>query len=328
MPLHDNHTYVLRNELTHTVLDLTGNPERRLFGTPTLSPLPASIMGWKWHGHDNQKAGDGALSVAIHADVCLLSGGPFKMAMTAGCSGVSKSMMISRASFLPSLKMHSPIKITALSEAYSHYDCRILYDDRAVSLVTGEKVHKIEARDVLFDLHADGPPIALQPWAENSAQIWLFHDLTDEFPTTGIWNPLTNGTYKIVNSKTGTVLDIEEYPGNPVHALASKGGNHHRWIVTLEGGSRTKYSFKSSANNNLFLAPETGDLGNGTALIGGTEKFFLVRKVPGTQLYKIFWGNSQLAVNIAVVDGEPDSAHGAVVSLQAAEAQTWYFVKY
>jgi hypothetical protein len=42
MPLHDNHTYVLRNELTHTVLDLTGNPERRLFGTPTLSPLPAS----------------------------------------------------------------------------------------------------------------------------------------------------------------------------------------------------------------------------------------------------------------------------------------------
>jgi hypothetical protein len=126
-----------------------------------------------------------------------------------------------------------------------------LYDDRAVSLVTGEKVHKIEARDVLFDLHADGPPIALQPWAENSAQIWLFHDLTDEFPTTGIWNPLTNGTYKIVNSKTGTVLDIEEYPGNPgthtlkyrlyyspatadffpitlVHALASKGGNHHR----------------------------------------------------------------------------------------------------
>lgn len=46
---------------------------------------------------------------------------------------------------------------------------------------------------------------------------------------------------------------------------------------------------------------------------------------------RIFWGtdldSEQLAVNIAVVDGEPDSAHGAVVSLQAAEAQTWYFVK-
>lgn len=43
---------------------------------------------------------------------------------------------------------------------------------------------------------------------------------------------------------------------------------------------------------------------------------------------RIFWGDpEQWAVNIAAVDGEPDSAHGAVVSLQAAEAQTWFFVK-
>ena len=128
-----------------------------------------------------------------------------------------------------------------------------MYDNRAVSLVTGEEVHKIEAHDVLFDLHANGPPIALQPWAENSAQIWLFHDMAANFPTNGVWYPLTdNGTYKIVNSKTGTVLDIVKYrddqlPGTHtlqyrlyspatadffpitlVHALASKGGDHHR----------------------------------------------------------------------------------------------------
>jgi hypothetical protein len=36
---------------------------------------------------------------------------------------------------------------------------------------------------------------------------------------------------------------------------------------------------------------------------------------------------SGLAVNLAVVDGAPDSLDGAVVSLQAAEAQTWYFVE-
>jgi hypothetical protein len=34
-----------------------------------------------------------------------------------------------------------------------------------------------------------------------------------------------------------------------------------------------------------------------------------------------------LAVNLAVVDEKPDSLDGAVVSLQAAEAQTWYFVR-
>lgn len=38
-------------------------------------------------------------------------------------------------------------------------------------------------------------------------------------------------------------------------------------------------------------------------------------------------GVSGLAVNLAVVDGVPDSLDGTVVSLQAAEAQKWYFVK-
>ena len=42
MPLQDGHTYVIRNELTHTVLDFTGNATRRLFGTPTLSSLSVS----------------------------------------------------------------------------------------------------------------------------------------------------------------------------------------------------------------------------------------------------------------------------------------------
>ena len=34
-----------------------------------------------------------------------------------------------------------------------------------------------------------------------------------------------------------------------------------------------------------------------------------------------------LAVNLAVVDGAPDSLDGALVSLQAAVAQMWYFVE-
>jgi len=63
---------------------------------------------------------------------------------------------------------------------------------------------------------------------------------------------------------------------------------HSQWIVRLDPNSitRAKYSFKSSLNPNLFLAPETAELGNGIALIGGSKKLFLVRKVPDTQLYK------------------------------------------
>lgn len=34
-----------------------------------------------------------------------------------------------------------------------------------------------------------------------------------------------------------------------------------------------------------------------------------------------------LSLNLAVADGVPDSLDGAVVSLQAAEAQKWYFIE-
>lgn len=313
MPLQDGRTYVIRNELTHTVLDLTGNATRRLF-----------VMGWEFHGHDNQKW----TAIRVHHDSWKLRNHHIYDDQPRFLSPQLEDEQPNRNYRLVGGILSCEFVIQEIGATGTY---RILYDNRAVSLVTGGDIHKIEARDVLFDLHANGPPIALQPSAENSAQIWHFHDMIANFPTTGILDPLTNdGTYKIVNSKTGTVLDIVKYRDDqlPVHALASKGGDHHRWIVSLGLGSRTKYSFKSSAENHTFLAPETADPGNGTALIGGGEKLFLVRKVPDTQLYKIFWADSQeLAVNIVVVDGEPDSANGAVVSLQAAEAQTWYFVK-
>jgi len=42
MPLVHDTVYAIRNDLTHTVLDFTGNAVRNLFGTPTLSPLAYS----------------------------------------------------------------------------------------------------------------------------------------------------------------------------------------------------------------------------------------------------------------------------------------------
>jgi hypothetical protein len=84
-----------------------------------------------------------------------------------------------------------------------------LYRGKAVSLVTGEKVHKIDPRDVVHDLHADGTPIALQDQEENPAQFWTFRVIPAFNPNT-ISPPLPNGTYKIVNSETGTVLGVED----------------------------------------------------------------------------------------------------------------------
>lgn len=72
MPLEPDTIYAIRNDLTHTFLDFTGNTVRNAFGTPTLSPLAcstmlthiSSVMGWGWHGGNNQKVGDEVFSAA------------------------------------------------------------------------------------------------------------------------------------------------------------------------------------------------------------------------------------------------------------------------
>jgi hypothetical protein len=92
-----------------------------------------------------------------------------------------------------------------------------LFNDLAVTLVNGQEVYKIEDCDRVVDLYADGPPIALQPVEENNrAQIWSF--LEANSPVTPALK--NDRAYKIVNSHTGTVLDVANTVGNPgTHTL-------------------------------------------------------------------------------------------------------------
>lgn len=92
------------------------------------------------------------------------------------------------------------------------YDCRILRqsDGQAVTLITGggpgEGIHNIAEADHVLDLHADGPPIATQIVEINNqapkyrAQLWSF------IPVVQL--PVEDGSYRIVNSQTGLVLDL------------------------------------------------------------------------------------------------------------------------
>jgi len=241
--------------------------------------------------------------------------------------------------------------------------------DLAVTLVTGQGITGIKAYDQVLDLEADGAPVVLQPVApadapanKRLAQTWSLLQLYPALPHPPLPSPATpvlrNGTYKIINSKTGTLLDVADIVGNPVHGVASKGGNHHKWILTHYDGY---FWFRHS--NGHFLAPEVAEgnlpqkgvaltenyqLGtettliddlpkNGTALIGHPTrgKLFLVKKVPNTDLYKIFFAPTNdtlsdvrgLSVNLA---GAPDSCDGTVVRLQQTrteETQTWRFVQ-
>jgi len=93
------------------------------------------------------------------------------------------------------------------------YDSRILFNNNlAVTLVSGHtRVHNIKDCDRVVDIHADGSPIALQPVVgTNRAQIWSF--LVDLAVTPALQN---DRAYKVVNSHTGTVLDVADTIGKP-----------------------------------------------------------------------------------------------------------------
>lgn len=83
--------------------------------------------------------------------------------------------------------------------------------DLAVTLVTGDNLTPdVAEADRVLDLQADGTPIALVESAPAAvAQIWSFVPVAE-------W-PLADGTYKIINSETNTVLgfvgDPEDAPG-------------------------------------------------------------------------------------------------------------------
>ena len=99
------------------------------------------------------------------------------------------------------------------------HDSRIKHANDAVTLATGGpgNAHNIHSDDQIPDLHADGAPIVLEAQVVDAAQtdtpeekfetknkqraqIWFFRPVAEL--------PLADGTYQIVNSRTGTVLGV------------------------------------------------------------------------------------------------------------------------
>ena len=114
MPLVHNtvYSYMIRNDLTHTVLEFAYLIGDNVLGTPTLPPLACSTMltraslaiGWGWHGEKNQKVGDEVLSSGTHADaLCLHSGNSSETASRLSTSGSSRTSEIRVASFVRSM---------------------------------------------------------------------------------------------------------------------------------------------------------------------------------------------------------------------------------
>jgi len=290
----DGTIYAIRNNLSHLVLDFTGNLNRNLY-----------VMGWGWHGGANQQwrytvVGDRGRLQNQHQN---------------------RYLFPQRADGQPNdhhrlVGGDVPVDFV-LQPVDGGY--RILSNDLAVTLVDGQDVHGIEPRDQVLDLHADGPPVVLRPVvAGNQAQIWSFF-IPAELPV--IQALAHNTAYKIVIPQTGNVIDVVA-PGVHVRSRVSMGGNHHQWTVTQETSGR--YRLRTAANR--FLGPEVNPPVDGTALIGqppAQAAFFTVRQVE-PQGYKIFFDPmtitnvSGLAVNL--------NADGVVTLRAVANAQTWYFV--
>ena len=111
------------------------------------------------------------------------------------------------------------------------YDSRIKVETLALTLATGGPqgdTHNINPTDQIPDLHADGAPIVLEAEVadaaqtetlerkieiknEQRAQIWSFRPVAEL--------PLADGTYQILNSRTGTVLGVAVHNGPGTYTL-------------------------------------------------------------------------------------------------------------
>jgi len=216
--------------------------------------------------------------------------------------------------------------------------------DLAVTLVTGDNLTPdVAEADRVLDLQADGTPIALVESAPAAvAQIWSFVPVAE-------W-PLADGTYKIINSETNTVLGfVGDAEDAPVLGQASTDGlqaNRQKWKVT-KLPDRDCYTFESVQIPGRFLGAPNAVPPVAVALTARAagDRNFAIRKDPNSYNYKIFLapanddgpGVSRLAVNLARLPGagnpvrphgatDPDRTGAARLDLTpGAQTQTWVF---
>ncbi|KAF8815950.1 hypothetical protein BYT27DRAFT_7186437 [Phlegmacium glaucopus] len=180
MPLVDNAIYAIRNDLTHTVLDLSGDGN--------------FARAWGWNGGYNQKWE----LIKVDANHWRLQNklNPHRRFLSRQAANPAHRLVGGVAD------AHSTFRIERIPGPSERY--RILHGGQAVTLIKGGGAEAV-AHNILAvhhqvsDRHADGPPIALQAMVDtNHAQIWSF------LPVAQL--PVEDGTYRIVN-QTGLILN-------------------------------------------------------------------------------------------------------------------------
>jgi len=295
MPLEHNAVYTIHNDLTHTVLYLHDN----------------FAEGWGWHGkHDQQWRL--ILVDQITNQWRLLNLGNERL-LSLHATNNDERLRVDQP--IEGAGARATFAIEPIQESSERY--RIKSGASAVTLVTGQGVPGFDQAALFHDLHADGTPTALRgvPGDDepiDSAQLWSFHQVAPL--------PVKDGTYTIVNSRTGLVLDVSGAGNELVRGLPRGANLNQNWNVTLDLGTNC-YKFESSrvVGDNRFLSLGVVPPVDTTPLVAQVaSNNFTVRKVPGTNLYKIFW--ERLAVNVgAPVDAAP-------VTLREVEmADMWAF---
>ncbi|KIJ96932.1 hypothetical protein K443DRAFT_681900 [Laccaria amethystina LaAM-08-1] len=298
MPLRKDTLYTIHNDLTHTVLDMSDEHVAR---------------GWGWHGKRDQQwklvkgEGDDQWKLLNQLNARYLS----RVADHANRRLIGVTPAVAEAA--PATATFVIQLVPGPSERY-----RIKFGTSAVTLVTGTGVEDVGPNQVVHDLQTDGPPIVLRPVVD-AASIWSFRPVAKL--------PLADGTYQIVNSRTGTALGV--HADNRVQGQPSQANQpNQKWIITkdTDGDSYTFKNSRPGAADRFLGTYNNVGVNDGIDLQArgaGDEKKFTIRKVPDTNYYKIFSappnenGFSRLAVNLR--------GHNQAVTLQAAPADTWSF---
>ncbi|RVD88207.1 uncharacterized protein DFL_002402 [Arthrobotrys flagrans] len=135
--------------------------------------------------------------------------------------------------------------------------------------------------------------------------------------------PESGSTYKIINHKNGTALDLSGTDNVSITGWDSHDGDNQKWILSEEDGLWTIQNVAT----DKFLAPGGDD--QGVDVIGADEAFQWDIRNEGDEeeLWRLFVPHSELNVDLDS-QGEEEIPAGAKVQLWgqwAGDNQVWKF---
>ncbi|KAM5545430.1 hypothetical protein V8D89_000468 [Ganoderma adspersum] len=131
-------------------------------------------------------------------------------------------------------------------------------------------------------------------------------------------------TYKLVNAKAGTVLDLSGADNRQTIGYGYHGGNNQKWV--LEGEGENQWLLRN-VETGLYLAVE-GELEDGVSAIATAQPFRwnIAPDEEDSSTFRLFVSNTQFNLDLSDHGSATPGTHVVVWSKwHPGKNQTWRF---